>query len=163
MTQFITVIIVVIPEGLPLVITLSLAYSVNLMRKDGILIKNLNSPEVNATINHILIGKTGTLTKGDLSVCKFYIQERTIENSRPDTIFNSKLNEKVIDLLEESIVFNSDARIEINSESKFEPIGNPTEVALLQLLQAANEPIQHLIKTKFESFQDPSEKMVPRV
>lgn len=50
-TQFFAVIIVVIPEGLPLVITLSLAYSVSSMKDDGLLIKRLDSPEVNATIN----------------------------------------------------------------------------------------------------------------
>ena len=50
-TQFFAIIIVVIPEGLSIVISLSLAYSVTSMKNDGLLIKNLNCPEVNATIN----------------------------------------------------------------------------------------------------------------
>jgi hypothetical protein len=40
----------------------------------------------------------------------------------------------VIDLIEDSILYNCDARIEINDDSKFEPVGNNTEVALLKLL-----------------------------
>jgi magnesium-transporting ATPase (P-type) len=72
-TQFVTIIIVAVPEGIPLTITLSLAYSVSRMRDDGLLIKNLNTPEVNARIDQIIIGKTGTLTKGDnLVVTQFH-------------------------------------------------------------------------------------------
>ena len=90
-TQFIAVIIVVIPEGLPLVITLSLAYSVTYMKNDGLLIKRLDCPETNATINQILIGKTGTLTTGDLKVKRFWVHGQVKENIRPDTLYNSKL------------------------------------------------------------------------
>jgi Ca2+-transporting ATPase len=55
--QFITIVIVVIPEGLPLVISMSLAYSVSLMKKDGLLIKKLDCPETNAKINQIMVNK----------------------------------------------------------------------------------------------------------
>ena len=72
-TQFVTVIIVAVPEGLPLTITLSLAYSVLRMEKDGILIKDLTSPEVMGRVDQILIGKTGTLTTGDFKVAKFFV------------------------------------------------------------------------------------------
>lgn len=44
-TMFITVIIVAVPEGLPMVISLSIAYSVNRMKKDGILLKDQAAPE----------------------------------------------------------------------------------------------------------------------
>lgn len=46
LTIVITIIIVAVPEGLPLTIGISLAYSVNRMKDDQILVKNLNSPEV---------------------------------------------------------------------------------------------------------------------
>ena len=88
-TQLIAVIIVVIPEGLSLVIVLSLAYSVNLMKNDGLLIKEIKSPEDNATINQILIGKTGTLTTGNLKVKKFWVHGQVKDNVRSDTLYNS--------------------------------------------------------------------------
>jgi len=79
-TQAITIIIVAAPEGLPVVITMSLAYSVNLMKNDGLLIKELKVPERSARIEEILIGKTGTLTTGDLKVANFYFCQVHREN-----------------------------------------------------------------------------------
>lgn len=49
-TQAITILIVAAPEGLPLVITMSLAYSVSLMKNDGLLIKAIDVPEKSARI-----------------------------------------------------------------------------------------------------------------
>lgn len=71
-TLSITIIIVAVPEGLPLAITLSLAYSVMRMRKDGVLVRNLNSPEVMGRVDEICTGKTGTLTKAEMKVDQFY-------------------------------------------------------------------------------------------
>jgi P-type E1-E2 ATPase len=88
-TQFIAVIIVVTPEGLTLVISLSIAYSLKPMRENGLLIKDIESPEIIATINHILIGKTGTLTIGNLKVKKFWVHGQVKENVRADTLYNS--------------------------------------------------------------------------
>jgi len=67
-TLAITIVIVAVPEGLPLAIMLSLAYSVLIMKNDGVLVKNLNSPEVMGRVDEICTGKTGTLTAGDMTV-----------------------------------------------------------------------------------------------
>jgi Ca2+-transporting ATPase len=67
-TLSITIIIVAVPEGLPLAVVLSLAYSVLRMKDDGVLVKNLNAPEVMGRVEEILTGKTGTLTAGDMKV-----------------------------------------------------------------------------------------------
>ena len=71
-TLSITIIIVAVPEGLPLAITLSLAYSVMRMRSDGVLVRNLNAPEVMGRVDEICTGKTGTLTKSEMKVDQFY-------------------------------------------------------------------------------------------
>jgi magnesium-transporting ATPase (P-type) len=116
-TQFFAVIIVVIPDGLTLVISLSIAFSLKPMRENGLLIKDIESPEIIGTINHILIGKTGTLTTGNLKVNKFWVHGQVKENVRADTLYNSNLKDNVIDLIEDSILYNCDARIEINDDS----------------------------------------------
>lgn len=67
-TLTITLIIVAVPEGLPLTVGISLAYSVMRMKGDKILVKNLNSPEVMGSVDEICTGKTNTLTKGDMKV-----------------------------------------------------------------------------------------------
>jgi magnesium-transporting ATPase (P-type) len=147
-TQTITIIIVAIPEGLPLVITLSLAYSVDRMKDDGLLIKELKVPEMCASIQEILIGKTGTLTTGDLQISHFFICDEPRENLRNNTIYNIRLHDHVLTLLEDSILYNNEARIEINDEACYEPVGNNTDVALLRFLQNAGVPVHSLIKEK---------------
>jgi len=62
------VIILSVPEGLPMVLTLSLAYSVNEMRKDDIMVRKLNSCYVMGGASHLCIDKTGTLTMCNLKV-----------------------------------------------------------------------------------------------
>ena len=59
---------VAVPEGLPLAVVLSLAYSVLRMNDDGVLVRNLNSPEIMGRVEEICTGKTGTLTTGDMKV-----------------------------------------------------------------------------------------------
>lgn len=156
-TQFITVIIVAVPEGLPLTITLSLAYSVMRMKKDGILIKDLTSPEVMGRVDNILIGKTGTLTTGELKVTDFWAQGKTFQNKRANTLFNVDIKEDVLTLIQDSIVFNCDSRIEMNDQAFYEPVGNGTEVALLKFLQDAEIPVHDVIKEKvgFVEYQIP--------
>ena len=72
LTYAIVIVIVAVPEGLPLAITLSLAYSVMRMKKDGILVRNLDSPEQMGKVDEIITGKTGTLTKSEMKVDQFY-------------------------------------------------------------------------------------------
>ena len=66
--MIIIIIIVAVPEGLPMTIGLSLAYSVMRMKDDGILVKNLDAPEVMGSVEEICTGKTATLTKNDMKV-----------------------------------------------------------------------------------------------
>lgn len=68
LTLSITVIIVAVPEGLPLAVVLSLAYSVLRMKDDGVLVRNLNAPEVMGKVEEICTGKTGTLTSANMKV-----------------------------------------------------------------------------------------------
>jgi P-type E1-E2 ATPase len=58
----ITIIVVAVPEGLPLAVTLSLAYSVNEMKKENNLVRRLEAAETMGGANEICTDKTGTLT-----------------------------------------------------------------------------------------------------
>lgn len=69
MVNIIIVLIVVsIPDGLPLTIGVSLAFSVMKMYKQKILVRNLEAPEKMGGIQEICCGKTGTLTKNEMKV-----------------------------------------------------------------------------------------------
>jgi P-type E1-E2 ATPase len=58
----VTIIVVAVPEGLPLAVTITLAYSVNKMKDEQNLVKNLASCEIMGGANNICSDKTGTLT-----------------------------------------------------------------------------------------------------
>jgi P-type E1-E2 ATPase len=64
----VVIMIVAIPEGLPLAVSIAMALSINSLKKDSILIKNLESVQTCAMLHDICVGKTGTLTKGKLRV-----------------------------------------------------------------------------------------------
>jgi len=56
-----------------------------------------------------------------------------IKNTRKDTLFNCNLNPETIRRIKESILFNTDARVEM-SGNEYTPVGNGTEVGFLKLL-----------------------------
>jgi len=68
----ITIIVVAVPEGLPLAVTISLAYSVNQMRKEHNLVRRLEAAETMGGANEILTDKTGTLTTNRMTVIQFF-------------------------------------------------------------------------------------------
>ena len=69
----ITIIVVAIPEGLPMAVAIALAYSLEKMKNEHNLVKNLNSSETMGNVNNICTDKTGTLTKGLMEVDSFYL------------------------------------------------------------------------------------------
>lgn len=64
----ITVVVVAVPEGLPLAVTISLAYSVQKMKKENNLVRRLDASETMGGANEICTDKTGTLTKNQMTV-----------------------------------------------------------------------------------------------
>ena len=141
----VVIFVVFVPEGLPLATILALAFSVQRMyRQDGILVRNLEAPEKMGTIEEIICGKTGTLTSGKMKMACYAIEKKKIKNSRKNTLLNCELSEKTIELIKECILYNCDARVEMD-ETSYIPVGDNTEVALLKFLQDADVPIHLLI------------------
>mmetsp|Transcript_84272 Transcript_84272/g.126346 ORF Transcript_84272/g.126346 Transcript_84272/m.126346 type:complete len:82 (+) Transcript_84272:826-1071(+) len=68
-----------IPEGLPLAVTITLAYSVDKMRLENNLVRNLSSCEIMGGANNICSDKTGTLTQNKMKVTNFYMLENSYE------------------------------------------------------------------------------------
>ena len=125
----ITVIVVAVPEGLPLAVTIALAFSVMKMKKENNLVRKLHASETMGGANEICTDKTGTLTKNKMSVIKFWTQDH-IYSGRPIN-FNEF---PVADLLAEGVLFNCSARIERNSNGKLKTKGNCTEQGLIKFL-----------------------------
>ena len=71
----ISIIVVAIPEGLPLAVTIAIAFSVIKMKEENNLVRSLESCEIMAQTTNICTGKTGSLTMNDMCVESIYIQE----------------------------------------------------------------------------------------
>lgn len=132
--------LVAIPEALPLTVGVSLAFSVMKMYKDRILIRKLDAPERLAGCDEICCGKTATLTRNEMKVKYFYLEGQQIKNSRKDTFLKCELNPETIQLVVDSIIFNSEALIEMK-DGMYYPTGNGTECGLLRFLQDCDIPI----------------------
>lgn len=71
----ITVVVVAVPEGLPLAVTISLAYSVMKMKLENNLVRKLDASETMGGANEICTDKTGTLTKNQMTVKEIYLND----------------------------------------------------------------------------------------
>jgi Ca2+ transporting ATPase len=74
----VTIVVVAVPEGLPLAVTIALAYSVNQMKEQNNLVRVLSSCEVMGGANNICSDKTGTLTQNRMSVEKLWIEDKIL-------------------------------------------------------------------------------------
>lgn len=134
----VTIVVVAVPEGLPLAVTLSLAYSTQKMMKDNNLIRVLAACETMGNATNICSDKTGTLTQNRMTVVEgwfFGEYYNTVVN-------NSDLSSNAIDAsvkakLAEGIAVNSTANLIASTETPNEVnvVGNKTEGALLQFIQ----------------------------
>ena len=144
-TTALTVIIVAIPEGLPLAVSISMAFSVDVMKKDNLLVKKMIACENLGYVKEILTGKTATLTKNDMKVAEYLIGKKTIEHHEKSL---NGLNDKLKELVTDCIILNNDARIEMSEDARYIPNGNGTEVAMLKFLQDNDIAIQDLMTNR---------------
>ena len=126
-----------IPEGLPAIVTISLAFGVRKMVKRNALIRNLPAVETLGCTNIICSDKTGTLTKNEMTVREIYANSTLIEVTgdgyTPAGKFvradNDEVNISNLELLFRSSVLCNDSRL--NHNERWEVFGDPTEGALL--------------------------------
>ena len=131
----VTLIVVAVPEGLPMAVTLSLAYSMQRMLKTNNLVRKMHACETMGATTVICTDKTGTLTQNQMQVY--------------DTRFYGLDNQKLSDsqeskLLEEGIAVNSTASLDFSNKNAISALGNPTEGALLLWLHNNNVDYREL-------------------
>ncbi|XP_014670937.1 PREDICTED: plasma membrane calcium-transporting ATPase 2-like [Priapulus caudatus] len=131
----VTVLVVAVPEGLPLAVTLSLAYSVKKMMKDNNLVRHLDACETMGNATAICSDKTGTLTTNRMTVVSTYIAGQYAKEELPSY---ECLPANTAQLLVQGIALNSGYTSKIMfSKVPGEPpkqVGNKTECALLGLV-----------------------------
>ena len=130
----VTLIVVSVPEGLPMSVTLSLALSMNRMLKTNNLVRKMHACETMGATTVICTDKAGTLTQNQMQVYQtnfFNLQDQKVGN------------EEVSRLIKEGIAVNSTAFLDL-SEEKPKTMGNPTEAALLLWLHGNKQDYQSL-------------------
>uniref|UniRef100_A0A672SQT8 Calcium-transporting ATPase n=1 Tax=Sinocyclocheilus grahami TaxID=75366 RepID=A0A672SQT8_SINGR len=130
----VTVLVVAVPEGLPLAVTISLAFSVKKMMKDNNLVRHLDACETMGNATAICSDKTGTLTMNRMTVVQAYIGD-THYKSIPEP---EAINSETLEVLVNSISINSAYTTKILPSEKEgglpRHVGNKTECALLGMV-----------------------------
>ena len=116
----VALVVVTVPEGLPMAVTLALAFSMRRMLKTNNLVRKMHACETMGAITVICTDKTGTLTQNQMQVAE-------------TKFFGNPSDEIIYD----SLAINSTARLDLSGDNP-EVLGNPTEGALLLWLMQRN-------------------------
>jgi magnesium-transporting ATPase (P-type) len=150
-----------IPEGLPLVVTTTLAIGVGRIAKKKAIIKKMHAIESLGCMNTICTDKTGTLTKNEMTVLKIwagrksfdvigtgYNSEGNIMSEGVDIENIAKVERIDLDLtLKIGLLCNNAKVIKNNLEQKWDIIGDPTEACLITAARKAKLHEEELLRT----------------
>ena len=115
-TTAVAIVIVSVPEGLSLAVSIAMAFSISKMKDQQLLVKKMAATESLAYTANICTGKTGTITTGDMKVKGYWIGVFDEYNNKDKKFnvcpFNSTLTKLIIN--------NNDAKIEMACEEEYE-------------------------------------------
>ena len=139
LTLSVTIIIMAVPEGLPMMITLVLSSNMKKMLKDNVLVRKLVGIETSGSLNVLFCDKTGTLTEGKLAVSKIITGDNLVLNS----YLECKNYKDYLNILGESLVLNNEAIIQDGSVIG----GNITDKAIINFMKEY-ESVNKVIEKK---------------
>lgn len=133
--------VAVVPEGLPIVLTVTLAIGVARMARRNVIIRTLPAVETLGSCTVIGSDKTGTLTQNRMTVARIYAGGREYEVTGSGYAVRGEIrlgeaaasanDDEALRLILTAGVLNNEARIELGEGDEFEVTGDPTEIALL--------------------------------
>lgn len=116
-----------VPEGLPAVITITLAVGMQRMARKQAILRKLSSIEALGNATVIATDKTGTLTRNEMQVVKFFVDKKVYLANKTDVDFSTK---SFASLLKTGMICNN-ASLTEEAENKYTILGDTTEGALL--------------------------------
>ncbi|KAL5546366.1 hypothetical protein UlMin_006053 [Ulmus minor] len=129
----VTIIVVAVPEGLPLAVTLSLAFAMNKLMAERALVRRLSACETMGSASCICTDKTGTLTTNHMVVNKVWITGKSLEVKGKESgdRLKSEISQVVLSILLEAIFQNTGSEV-VKEDGKMTIYGSPTERAILE-------------------------------
>ena len=132
LTLAITVVVVAVPEGLPMMITVVLSSNMKRMLKENVLVKKLVGIETAGSLNLLFSDKTGTLTTGKMSLSSVMLGDGTVYRTKREL----HKNEKVKEMLLLNAFYNTESQLSAGSVLG----GNSTDRAILAYFQREGRP-----------------------
>ncbi|XP_071676093.1 probable calcium-transporting ATPase 9, plasma membrane-type [Lolium perenne] len=161
----VTIIVVAVPEGLPLAVTLSLAFAMKKLMNDKALVRHLAACETMGSAGTICTDKTGTLTTNHMVVDKIWIAElsKSVTGNNSIEDLNSSISSSAWSLLLQGIFENTSAEMVKGDDDKQIVLGTPTEIAIfeygLSLQGCSDAEDMSCTKVKVEPFNSVKKKM----
>ena len=140
LTLSVTIIVVAVPEGLPMMITLVLSSNMKRMLKNNVLVRKLVGIETAGSLNILFTDKAGTLTKGKLEVSCFVDAELNEYNS----ILDLKKYNNLSNIVLKSIYYNTSSTF----SNGYITGGNSTDKSILKFIQKNPELNYEIVKTE---------------
>uniref|UniRef100_F1KQN1 Calcium-transporting ATPase n=1 Tax=Ascaris suum TaxID=6253 RepID=F1KQN1_ASCSU len=140
----VTVLVVAVPEGLPLAVTLSLAYSVKKMMLDNNLVRHLDACETMGNATSICSDKTGTLTTNRMTVVQSYINDTHYKDTPKFDSLNKETRDLMINLISINSSYASQVIPSKQPGGQLTQLGNKTECALLGFVLALGQSYQNI-------------------
>ncbi len=128
LTLSVTIIVVAVPEGLPMMITLVLSSNMKRMLKNNVLVRKLTGIETAGSINILFTDKTGTLTYGNLEVTSFINGD--LKEYKTIADFS---NNKYLDIVKKSIIYNNSSTYDRERDEIIG--GNATDKSLIKFVK----------------------------
>ncbi|XP_028076057.1 putative calcium-transporting ATPase 11, plasma membrane-type isoform X2 [Camellia sinensis] len=159
----VTILVVAVPEGLPLAVTLSLAFAMKKLMNDKALVRHLSACETMGSASCICTDKTGTLTTNHMVLTKLWIcgDAKSVKGSEARNSLSS-LSERLLGILLQSIFQNTSSEVVKGKDGKTNILGTPTETALLEfamLFKDLNASWKESKIVKVEPFNSVKKKM----
>ncbi|MCJ8741650.1 hypothetical protein PDJAM_G00073110 [Pangasius djambal] len=127
----VTVLVVAVPEGLPLAVTISLAYSVKKMMKDNNLVRHLDACETMGNATAICSDKTGTLTTNRMTVVQAYVNDQHFREIPEPNQISSNTLEMIVNAISINSAYTSKIMPPDVEGGLPKQVGNKTECGLL--------------------------------
>lgn len=153
LTLAVTVIVVAVPEGLPMMVTLVLSSNMKRMLKSNVLVRKLSGIEAAGSMNILFTDKTGTITKGKLEVIS-YVTPNIKEYHSEEELYNSEY----YDIVKKSCVYNNSSDMESGNVVG----GNSTDKAIRNFIKSSIGKFEKTDEVPFDSKNKYSSVMVDK-